>query len=1003
MRILSNAMSLLLLGCAAVPAQEIRFNRDIRPIFSENCFACHGPDRNARQAELRLDRREVALARGALVPGDADASKLAGRIRNENEMLRMPPAYSGKSLTAEQKDLLVKWIEQGAEYERHWAYLPPVRPQAPEGPGGIDFLVGKVLDSKGVQPVGPADRTTLARRLSFDLRGLPPTPDEVAALAADSDPGAVERFVDRLLASEHFGERMAVHWLDLVRYADTVGFHGDVAVNVYPYRDYVIRAFNENKPFDRFTREQLGGDLMPGATLEQRVASAYNRLGRMTNEGGSQAKEYLAKYSADRARTVSTVWLGSTMGCAECHDHKFDPFLAKDFYAMQSFFADIEEEGVFAGYGDWGSKLLVPTVEDRAGIAALDAEADALRERGAGRLDASAEGLRKFAADLAASLARWKVLEPSGVRNDCSDPDIPGCDKFEIVAEDGGFVGPDFGAEAKPGKLAQVVEGALGNERISALMIEMFPTQECEDFFLGEIEIRWLRTGEQARRIAVRSLIPDWDDPSAQLQGLLDGNHHTGWTGHPNEEGVRRAVLVLEQPIDAKAGDLLQVNTVHDQIFGIHGLSYRMRLSLTGDEAFSFPVDSPAGDFLAADPWDSEQQAAIKRLFLRRTGGNPHWRKIRALERERKAILDRADETLVTSAVEPREIRVLPRGNWMDDSGEVVEPQAPSFLEQIPSDGRRLTRLDLANWLVDRDNPLTARVFVNRLWRLLFGSGISKVLDDVGSQGEPPTNPELLDWLAVEFMESGWDVKHMVRTMVLSETYGRSSEASPQLLANDPGNRLYGRQTAARLDAEFIRDNALAVSGLLNARIGGRSGKPYQPAGLYEELNFPKREYSPDTDENQYRRGLYTHWQRTFLHPAMKAFDAPSREECAADRAQSNTPLQSLVLLNDPSYVEAAKGFAARILRSGASGDRDRIEFAFRMAFSRSPSEAEGDVLAAFLGGQRTHYGGSRGQALELLGVGLYPVPQELDAAELAAWTSVSRAMLNKHEFVMRY
>ena len=339
----------------------------------------------------------------------------------------------------------------------------------------------------------------------------------------------------------------------------------------------------------------------------------------------------------------------------------------------------------------------------------------------------------------------------------------------------------------------------------------------------------------------------------------------------------------------------------------------------------------------------------------------------------------------------------------MDDSGEIVEPQAPSFLDQIPSDGGRLTRLDLANWLVDRDNPLTARVFVNRLWRLFFGSGISKVLDDVGSQGEPPTNPELLDWLAVEFMESGWDVKHIVRTMVLSETYGRSSEASPELLAADPGNRLYGRQTAARLDAEFIRDNALAVSGLLNARIGGRSGKPYQPAGLYEELNFPKREYSPDTDENQYRRGLYTHWQRTFLHPAMKAFDAPSREECAADRAQSNTPLQSLVLLNDPSYVEAAKGFAARILRSGASGDRDRIEFAFRTAFSRSPSEAEGDVLAAFLEGQRTHYGDSRDQALELLGVGLYAVPQELDAAELAAWTSVSRAMLNKHEFVMRY
>ena len=990
-------------SAAALPAEEIRFNRDIRPIFSDNCFACHGPDRNARQADLRLDRRQVALERGAIVPGDPSASKLVERIRNDNEVLRMPPVYSGKSLTEEQRSLLIDWVRQGAEYEQHWAYIPPVRPSAPDGPEGVDFLVGKLLEAKSLQPVGDADGRTLARRLSFDLTGLPPEPGIVDAFEADKDPDALDRLVERFVSSEHFGERMAVHWLDLVRYADTVGFHGDMAVNVYPYRDFVIRSFNENKPFDEFTREQLGGDLMPHATLDQKVASAYNRLGRMTNEGGSQAKEYLAKYAADRARTVSTVWLGSTMGCAECHDHKFDPFLAKDFYAMQAFFADIEEEGVFAGYGNWGSKMLVPNTEARTEIDTIEARVASLREKGAGELPASPENLKAFATELGESLARWQVLEPSKVRNDCTDPDIQGCDTFEIIAEDGGFLRPEFGDEPKPGKLAQVVAGELGDGRVTSILIEMFPNQECEDFFLGEIEVRWLRPGEPSRRVSIHRVIPDWASSSAQLQDLTDGNHHTGWTGHPNEEGVRSAVFVFEEAIPAREGDQIQVTTVHDPIFGLRGLSYRMRFSLTDVDAFEFPVEGATATLLSLDEWNEDQQAAMERLFLRRTGGNPHWRELRELERRKKQILDHADETLIAKSVEPREIRVLPRGNWMDDSGEVVEPQSPSFLDQIPSEGHRLNRLDLANWLVDRENPLTARVFVNRLWRLFFGSGLSKVLDDLGSQGEPPTNPELLDWLAVEFMESGWDVKHLVKTMVLTETYRRSSEPSPELLAADPDNRLYGRQTAARLDAEFIRDNALAVSGLLNRRVGGRSGKPYQPTGHYKELNFPKREYRPDADENQYRRGLYTHWQRTFLHPSMKAFDAPSREECAADRAQSNTPLQSLVLLNDPSYVEAAKALAVRIMESGEAGDRERVDFAYGKVFSRSPSGGEGDVLLAFLQDQKAHYKARPGQAHELLGIGLYSPPQDLQATELAAWTSVSRAILNKHEFVMKY
>ena len=993
----------VLLAPHALGAAEIRFNRDIRPIFSDNCFACHGPDRNARQADLRLDRREVAVDRGAIAPGDSATSKLIERIRHENELLRMPPAYSGKTLTVEQKDLLTEWIEQGAEYEAHWAYIPPVRPPAPAGPAGIDFLVGELLSSKGLEPVGEADRRTLARRLSFDLTGLPPTPEIVEAFEQDHSTGAVESVVDRLLSSKHYGERMAVHWLDLVRYADTVGFHGDVAVNVYPYRDYVIRSFNENKRFDQFTREQLGGDLIEGASLEQKVASAYNRLGRMTNEGGSQAKEYLAKYAGDRARTVSTVWLASTMGCAECHDHKFDPFLAKDFYSMQAFFSDIEEEGVFAGYGDWGSKMLVPGGEAQERIGRIETQMAELAGQGRDRLPATYKNLAAFATGLRESLGRWRVVVPESVRNDCSDPDVVGCDEFEIEAGDDGSVVPRYDGSSKPSKLAQVVVGVAPAGRVASLMIEMLHPHDCEDFFLGEVDIRLLRPGEAARPIEVVAFIPDWDDSHGKLQGLVDGNHHTGWTGNPAEEGVRRGVFVFEAPVEIREGDRLQVSTLYEQIFGLHGISYRQRLWVTDRESFDLPVDGPAAMLLGKNRWNPEERAVVERLFLHRTGANSNWRETRDLAREKKRILDSADETLVAKAVEPRPIRVLPRGNWMDDSGEVVGPTAPSFLKQIPAGGERPNRLDLADWIVNRENPLTARVFVNRLWRLFFGAGISKVLDDLGSQGEPPSNPDLLDWLAVEFMESGWDVKHIVRTMVLSQTYRRSSETSPELLAADPDNRLHGRQKAGRLDAEFIRDNALAVSGLLNRRIGGASSKPYQPAGHYKDLNFPKREYSPDLDENQHRRGLYTHWQRTYLHPSLKAFDAPSREECAADRPTSNTPLQSLVLLNDPSYVEAAKALAVRVLEADATNFTERIDHAFRRAFSRRANERERSVVAEFLDGQRTRFEQSPQAAAELLSTGLYEIPPGMDDAEVAAWTSVSRALFNKHEFVMKY
>ncbi|MDE0263873.1 MAG: PSD1 and planctomycete cytochrome C domain-containing protein [Bryobacterales bacterium] len=995
----------LLLACAVGPAAErIEFNRDVRPILSENCFACHGPDRNARQVNLRLDRRDDALARGVIEPGDASASRLVQRIRHENAALVMPPVATDKRLTDEQKQILSDWIAQGAEYQEHWAYLKPKRPDAPPGPSGIDRLVNRRLEERGLQPVAEAGRRTLARRLSFDLTGLPPEPSLVDAFAGDTAPGAYERLLDTLLDSPHYGERMAVHWLDLVRYADTVGYHGDTAVNVYPFRDYIVRSFNENKPFDEMTLEQLAGDLLEEPTPWQLVASGYNRLSRMTNEGGSQAKEYLAKYASDRVRNISTVWLGSTLGCAECHDHKFDPFLAKDFYSMAAFFADIEEEGVFSGNGNWGSSVRVLAPDARREMDRVEQRLAELEPAAGPPPDVSARALEEFASYLREDLVRWRVLDPDRVWTDCTHPDFDQCGRFALQEEADGVVRVALSGEKKPSKSIHRAEIALSPGTLSAVALELYPTGDYSSFYLSEFEVRLFGRERWPVRVSLAGLVPDREGPGSMLRSTLDDNYHTGWSGKWADDSSRTALFAFEAPLQTRAGEHLQITLIGYQQGGL-GLPSRFRL-LGTDSAF--PELPATGNLrsavLAAGERSDAQRTALLEAYKSFGAFRPEWREIRALERRQKELLDGAGESLVAKAVDdPRPLRILPRGNWMDDSGEAVQPQVPQFMGSLASGGRRLSRLDLARWVTDPDNPLTARVFVNRLWKMFFGTGLSKVLDDLGSQGEPPPNQELLDWLAVEFVESGWDVRHIVKTMLLSDAYRRSSEPSDELLAEDPYNRLHGRQTMSRLAAEFVRDNALAVSGLLNRAMGGPSVKPYQPEGYYKELNFPKRVYEADFNSNQFRRGLYTHWQRQYLHPALMAFDAPAREECAAERGVSNTPLQSLVLLNDPSYVEAARAFAARIVRDGGRSAAKRIDFAFREAFSRPPLAAERAVLLGLLERHRKQFRADPASAEQLLSTGISRLPAGVSVPELAAWTSVARALYNKHEFLMRY
>jgi hypothetical protein len=812
---------------AQTPPEPVEFNRHIRPILSDHCFVCHGPDAKNRKAKLRLDNEKDAFAERddyhILVPGKPADSELYRRISSTDPTERMPPRKAEKPLTPKQIDLIRRWIEQGAKWQGHWSLIAASRPPAPRVEdawprNAIDRFVLARMREHGLKPSPEADRRTLIRRLSFDLTGLPPTPAEVDAFLADQAADAYEQVVDRLLASKHYGERMAQYWLDVVRYADTGGYHSDNHRDVYPYRDYVIAAFNDNLPFDRFTVEQIAGDLLPNPTTAQKVASGYNRMLQTTEEGGAQPKEYQAKYAADRVRNTATAWLGLTMGCAECHDHKFDPVTTKEFYRFAAFFADVSERAVGRQ-----EQTPLPTPEQAARLRRLEEQIAPLQKV-----------MNAKTPDLEAAQAKWE----------------------ETVRE------AKFQGLPKP--IADIV--TLDAAKRSAKQKETLAKH-------------------------YRSVAPELTEPRHKLAEL---------------------------------------------------------------------------------------------------------------QRQKQDLTKAIPTTLVAMAVPPRVTRVLPRGNWLNDSGEIVTPDVPASLRPPNIKDRRATRLDLARWLVSPENPLTARVFVNRLWMLFHGQGLVKTLDDFGSQGAWPTHPELLDWLAVEFRDSGWDVKRLVKLKVTSSTYRQSSRAAEELRHRDPYNLWLARQGRFRLDAEFVRDNALAVSGLLSRKIGGPSVKPYQPAGYWAYLNFPVREWHKDSGENLYRRGLYTYWQRTFLHPSLLAFDASTREECTVERSRSNTPQQALVLLNDPTYVEASRVLAERAIREGGGEVGQRIAFLIRQALCRPAEKEEVEILGGLYRKHLQEYTADRAAAEALLRVGDRPTLKEIPAPELAAWTSVARVVLNLHETITR-
>jgi len=1017
---------------APISLRAVDFNRDVRPILSNKCFACHGPDEHERKADLRLDTREGAFADlggyFALVPGKPEESEAFWRITAEDESELMPPPDIHKPLTDAEIATIREWIESGADYEVHWAYQPLEEPEIPSlaDPfvrNPVDAFLLAAMREQGLEPSPEADRITLARRLHLDLTGLPPDPDTVQAFQADDSPQAYENLVSSLLDSRHYGERMAVFWLDLVRYADTIGYHSDNPREVSAYRDYVIRAFNRNLPFDQFTIEQLAGDLLPNPTTGQLVASGYNLLLQTTQEGGAQAKEYRAIYAADRVRNVSGVWLGSTMGCAQCHDHKYDPFSMKDFYSMAAFFADLDERAV----GRRQPNLRLPTPQERAAIAELTARIEEnaiprlLTEDAALAERVEREGAaweREMRARLESGHGQWKIVRPSSAKSSgraSLDPQPDGS-----VLSTGRNPARDNYTVELP------AQGTVSAIRLEALTHPSFPQQSLARGN-GNFVLTGFRVLHEGKPVPIREARADFEQDGYPVVQALDGDANTGWAGNGHREAKNRtAVFLLADPLELAPGDTLTVELRHRSAHHRHNIGrFRLSVSAAAKPPLVAGLDLPLAVRKALEPDPTKRTVDHRRVLSNHyhtvsPALAPARENLANWKRERERIESGVRTTQVSRSLEtPRQTRVLPRGNWQDDSGEVVDPAVPAFLPSDFVEGRA-DRLDLAHWIVADTNPLTARAFANRIWKLFFGQGLSRDLQDLGGQGSPPTHPELLDYLAANFRANGWDVKQLVHQIITSSAYRQSSTPSAKLREADPGNQYFTRQGRWRLDAEFVRDAALQISGLLEPEIGGRSVKPYQPDGYWQHLNFPKRKWQKDRGDKLYRRGLYTFWCRTFLHPAMLAFDAPSREECAAERPRSNIPQQALVLLNDPSFVEASRVFAEsvaalpadpqeRIAVDLVTGEDVRVArtdhdlLAVVEEEGEFPAVDEARLLVALYESQLQRYRASPEATELLLSVGEHPIEEELPPAELAAWTQVARAILNAYETTSRF
>ncbi|MGE0130988.1 MAG: DUF1553 domain-containing protein [Blastocatellales bacterium] len=1089
---------------------RIDFNRDIRPILADKCWACHGPDAPNKKIKLRLDSEEGAKAdlgrgRRAVVPNHPEQSQLVRRVTAADEAMRMPPPHlvdSGRSLTAREIELLTEWIKQGAEWQKHWSFIAAIRPRLPQiknrdwPKNAIDYFVQERLEKEGLQPSPEADRATLIRRVSFDLTGLPPTAREVDDFLKDKSPKAYEKVVDRLLASPRYGERMAVRWLDAARYADTNGYQIDGERSMWRWRDWVIEAFNRNLPFDQFVIEQLAGDLLPNPTFEQKIATAFNRNHRTNAEDGLVPEEYAVEYVVDRVDTTSTVFMGLTMGCARCHNHKYDPFTQKEYYQLYAYFNSIPEDGRASNYGNSPPWLSAPTREQRArydklqnGIAktgkrlALLARNNRLLQRRWERSLGRSLNTHWFPSDglllhhafddgaglkVTDSVARINPAKP-----DEDQPEKKDEKKVEIGFKNGSpkYVAAPVGQGVEfngaiffdAGKTADFNfrDRLKDYKDVFTISAWFYPESEAAGAIVTHMQDT---AGEKDNNLPKNkgygvffingkvhfNIVSVWADDSFRVETenkLPVKQWYHVIAAFDSTQPYERAQIYIngvKQKLKINNGRLFRTfgdSNANLRIGGGAGPDYRFKgaiddvliyKSLPDDDQVAILSCPDSLEKIAAIPPSKRtkgQRLKILNAWLDSAAPvslQQTWKKLRELKQQ-KPKLEAEFPTLMVmqETPEPRPAYLLRRGAY-DAPGAKVDRAVPAAMPPMPPDFPG-NRLGLAKWLVSREHPLTARVTVNRFWQMLFGVGLVKTSDDFGSQGELPSHPELLDWLAVEFMNGrgkgtrgqgdrenpqsairnpqskGWNIKALLKTIVMSATYRQSSRLTPQLLQRDPENRLLARGPRVRLSAEMIRDQALFVSGLLVEKLGGPSVRPYQPDGLYKDMTFSNMTaYNQDKGDGLWRRSLYTFWKRTVMPPAMSVFDASAREYCTVRETRTNTPLQALNMMNDVTYVEAARMLAARMIAEGGARPEGRVAWAFRLVTSRQSDEKELRVLLKNFNAQLKYFGGDPKEAAVLLAVGVRQMDQRLNAAELAAYAATASLILNLDEVITK-
>ncbi len=1032
-------VTLVWLGGSVQAAEPVSFSRDVLPILSENCFTCHGPDAKVRKGKLRLDVKEEALRTNepVIVPGQSAESEVVIRITTTEADEQMPPPKSGRKLSATQIEILKRWIDEGAKWGKHWAFETPLRQEPPKTKderwprNPIDRFVLAKLEAEGLKPSAEAEKTTLIRRVTLDLTGLPPTLKEIDAFLADESPEAYGRVVDRLLASSQYGERMAMDWLDVARYADTNGYQNDFARTMWPWRDWVIDAYNHNMPFDRFIVEQMAGDLLPGATLSQKIATGFNRNNRTVTEAGSIDEEWRIENAVDRVETTSTVFLGLTMGCTRCHDHKFDPIAQKEFYQFVAFFSSLNEKGVYTETrGNVPPMVSVPSAEDEKRLHELDTAIAAA--------DQAVQAEEKTLPDVQKRWEDEQRARPAPTEQNDWAARFPLDGSLSIVPKGDavyrgngkpswteGLYGKALRLDGKPNAFVEAGQtvvldrtdhfsyGAWVRPRgDGACLSKMDDQGGYRGFDLlvsnGKVDVHLVHAWpEDAIKVTTQETLPK--DAWTHVFITYDGSSKAaGVTVYFNGRPVKldvpndklQGTLVTEQPLrlGKRSTSIPFTGDLSDVRF------YRRTLTQAEVQAL---IDEPIDPIVRtpADQRTKAQQEVLARYVREKvaTGLRDARDKAAKLRQEKSDYEKKVPTVMVMEEMAtPRETFVLKRGQYdQPDKSQPVQPGVPSCLTPLPSDVPR-NRLGLARWLVAADNPLTGRVTVNRVWQHHFGTGLVKTAENFGLQSEPPSHPALLDWLATEFIRMGWDLKALHRLIVTSATYRQSSKATPALVQRDPENRLLARGPRYRLPAETVRDNALAIGGLLVEKVGGPSVKPYQPAGLWEELAGGAGEgpYVQEKGPGLYRRSLYIYRKRTVPHPSMTTFDAPSREICQVKRPRTNTPLQALELLNDVTYVEAARHLGELMLTEGGTTAEARITYAFRRATGRSPSALEMAAAKRGLERYRQLYTVDRSAADQFVRTGESPVAAGLDPVELAACSATASVILNLDETI---